>query len=131
MSCIVIHETCPTTKPKSTGIITYPFIRGKLRGVPGLRATLSGDSMSSNTSILSGDINSTVPTRSEASCSIGVVIMCYTIGVVGVAEIEEAGVVGADETEVVVADALESAPILCCNSSAILIVVRSIADLGK
>ena len=76
---MVIHETCPTTKPKSTGIITYPLIRGKLRGVPVFRATLSGDSMSNCTSILSGEINSTIPTLSEANCSIGVVVILQVL----------------------------------------------------
>ena len=100
---MVIHDTCPTTKPKSTGIIKYPLIRGKLRGIPVLSATLSGDSMSSCTSILSGEIYSTVPTRSEASCSIGVVIIGYTIDVVGVVGVAEVGAavvaeVGADNT---------------------------------
>ena len=57
--------------------------------------------------------------------------MFYTIGVVEVVEIEDEGVTGADETEDIVADTFESAPILCCNSSAILMVVLSIADLGK
>lgn len=133
---MVIHDTCPTTKPKSTGIIKYPLIRGKLRGIPVLSATLSGDSMSSCTSILSGEIYSTVPTRSEASCSIGVVIIGYTIDVVGVVGVAEAGAavvveVGIDNAGDVAAGEPEAAPIRCCNSSAILIVVLSIADLGR
>lgn len=57
--------------------------------------------------------------------------MCYTVGVVGVVEVEDAEATGVDEADVIVADALASAPILCCSSSAILIVVLSIADFGK
>lgn len=76
---------------------------------------------------------STVPTRSEASCSIGVVIMGYTVGVVGVEGVADVGVaaIGVDDAGDVVADEPEATPIRCCNSSAILIVVLSIADLGR
>lgn len=37
----------------------------------------------------------------------------------------------AEETEATAAAELEDAPKRCCNNSAILIVVLSIADLGK
>ena len=57
--------------------------------------------------------------------------MSYAVG--GVVEGEEAGavVVRVDDAGATVADELEVAPIRCCNSSAILIVVRSIADFGR
>ena len=59
-------------------------MRGKLRGVPVFKATLSGDSMSSCTSILSGEMYSTVPTRNEARRSIGVAVIVYTVGDLGI-----------------------------------------------
>ena len=130
---MVIHETCPTTKPKSTGIITYPLIRGKFRGVPVFSATLSGDSMSNCTSILSGEINSTVPTRNEANRSIGVVIIRYSLvcDVVFVVVGVESAILGTCLLSDGVVGVLDVAPNRCCKSSAILIVVLSIADLGK
>ena len=85
----------------------------------------------------SGEIYSTVPTRSDASRSIGVVIITYTVSVEGVEEgtgditggtVVPVVVVPLDDEGVV---GLEEAPKRCCNSSAILIVALSIADLGR
>ena len=109
-------------------------MRGKLRGVPAFKATLSGDSTSSCTSILSGDIYSTVPIRSEARYSMGVVDInaCYLgyelvlVVEVGVSEIGESA-----RTVVVALSMLGAAPIRCCSSSAILIVALSMADFGR